>query len=369
MASSSFAVPPSDVTPEAPHSFWTRESRHTKQGIKTGLAGLIAYAIYVGFHLPEGFWIVTTALVVTQANLGASWQAALYRLVGTSCGALSAGLLSGLFGFGDVRKGILIFVLSAVFIYVSTEHPAFSVAGITAALVLLIGDGQMNPWRLAWLRVLYTISGAVIAFGVNALLWPVRAQESLQARMAEFLERCGELYAEVMTAALGGNSNEDRFQPLTDALATQRQAITQHLEEMRGEAAWAHSDYPAYVDFVGELDRLRQRLAAMSRDVPLYADASPRPALVPSLVQLAEKTARNLRELASRLRTNTKHGILEDLDEVAATLDEDIRRLRRDQFTASSSLEQMLPFWAFIFNLREVAESVKVLDQRLPQLA
>ena len=367
MGSSSLTVPSSDPTPEPRRSFWARESRHIKQGIKTGLAGLIAYAIYVGFHLQEGFWIVTTALVVTHPNLGASWQAALYRLVGTVCGALSAALLSGLFGFNEVRIGILIFALSAVFIYVSTEHPAFSAAAITAALVLLIG-GQMNPWKLAWLRVLYTISGALIAFAVNVLLWPVRAQENLRTRMAEFLDRCGELYAEVVTAALGGNSNEDRFRLLTDALSTQRPAMTRHLEEMRRETAWARSDYQAYADFVGELDRLCQRLAAMSRDVTLYAHAAPQPALVNGLPQLAKKTECHFRELASGLRTHSKHVIVEDLDEGVASVDEDIVRLRGKHFAVPFSLEQMLPFWSFIFNLREVAETVKVLDQKLTHL-
>src|SRR6267143_2125664 len=46
-----------------PPSFWVRESGHMKQGLKTGTAGLIAYAIYVTFHLPEGYWAVFTALI------------------------------------------------------------------------------------------------------------------------------------------------------------------------------------------------------------------------------------------------------------------------------------------------------------------
>ncbi|MGD1023476.1 MAG: FUSC family protein [Candidatus Sulfotelmatobacter sp.] len=54
-----------------------------KQGIKTGLAGTITYAIYAGWNLPQGYWAVFAALVVTQANVGASWKAALYRTIGT----------------------------------------------------------------------------------------------------------------------------------------------------------------------------------------------------------------------------------------------------------------------------------------------
>ena len=43
------------LVPEEQASFWVRESRPIKQGLKTRIAGLIAYAIYVGFHLPEGY--------------------------------------------------------------------------------------------------------------------------------------------------------------------------------------------------------------------------------------------------------------------------------------------------------------------------
>jgi len=58
----------------------------------------------------------------------------------------------------------------------TTLHPSFSAAGFTAALVLLLG-ARLQPWHLAWLRVLYTIMGSVIAFAVGVLLWPVRARE------------------------------------------------------------------------------------------------------------------------------------------------------------------------------------------------
>jgi uncharacterized membrane protein YccC len=161
--------------PEPQASFWVRNSRYIKQGLKTGIAGLIAYAIYIAFSLPEGYWAVFTALVVTQANLGASWRAALYRTAGSTVGALAASLLTPIIGTGPVRTGITLFVLAALFAYLNTLHPSFSVAGFTAALVLLLGS-QQQPWHPAWLRVLYTVLRAVIAFAVGVLLWPVRAR-------------------------------------------------------------------------------------------------------------------------------------------------------------------------------------------------
>jgi uncharacterized membrane protein YccC len=43
-------------------SFWSRESSSLKQGIKTGIAGTITYAIYAGWNLPQGYWAVFAAL-------------------------------------------------------------------------------------------------------------------------------------------------------------------------------------------------------------------------------------------------------------------------------------------------------------------
>jgi uncharacterized membrane protein YccC len=77
MASATRSLPPPQASIPATPSFWSRQSGPLKQGIKTGLAGTITYAIYAGWYFPQGYWAVFAALVVTQANLGAAWKAAL----------------------------------------------------------------------------------------------------------------------------------------------------------------------------------------------------------------------------------------------------------------------------------------------------
>src|SRR5579863_6246004 len=142
-------------------SFWTNESASLKQGIKTGLAGTIVYAIYAGWRLPQGYWAVFAALVVTQANLGASWKAALYRTIGSTSGAVAAALLIPILGNGPIGVGLVLFLLASFFGYLTAIHTAFSAAGITAAIILVFG-GQGEPWHMAWLRVIYTAEGAFV---------------------------------------------------------------------------------------------------------------------------------------------------------------------------------------------------------------
>jgi len=369
MSSANPALPlpetPFSVTPP---SFWSRESSSLKQGIKTGLAGTITYAIYAGWHLPQGYWAVFAALVVTQANLGASWKAALYRTIGSTAGALAAALLIPMLGRGAIGVLIVLFLLASFFGYLTALHPSFSAAGFTAALILVFG-GQGEPWHAAWLRVLYTVEGAFIAFAVGALLWPVHAREGLRQKLAKILEGAGTLYRAVTAAALQGIDNEEQVHRLDRQLHELRHGITQQMDEARSELAFTRFNQSAYQRVVDLGDQLRRRLTAMAEDSSLYVHAQVNPGLVPSLPRLAERTAKDFVLLAEATRHPGAQVSSSGLDDAIRDLDSDLAKLRAQRATAPFALDRMLPFWALVFNLREIAQDLKQLELALQQLA
>lgn len=57
-----------------------------------------------------------------------------------------------------------------------------------------------------------------------------------------------------------------------------------------------------------------------------------------------------------------------DLDGPLQELDQDLVRLREQRMTAPFALDRMLPFWALVFNLKEIAEDLKELEEVLPTL-
>ena len=367
MASANPPLPVPQPSVSVTPSFWSRESVSIKQGIKTGLAGTIAYAIYAGWDLPQGYWAVFAALVVTQANLGASWKAALYRTIGSTCGAVAAALLIPLLGKGHIGAGLVLFILASFFGYLTALHPAFTAAGFTAALILVFG-GQDEPWRMAWLRVLYTIMGAVIAFGVGALIWPVRAREVLRKKIANILDGAGHLYRAVTDAALQGVDNEQQVRELGNRLHALRSGITQQMDEARNELSFSRFNQTTYQRVVELGDQIRRRLTAMAEDRSLYVHAQASPGLVPSLPVLAEKTALHFTSLAEAVRHPAKKLPSSDLEDAVHNLDADLATLREQRLTSPFSLDRMLPFWALVFNLREVALDLKELESTLPQL-
>jgi uncharacterized membrane protein YccC len=354
--------------PQPPPSLWSRESPSIKQGIKTGLAGTITYALYTGFNLPQGYWAVFAALVVTQANLGASWKAALYRTIGSTCGALAAALLIPMLGKGTAGVLIVLFLLASLFGYLTALHPSFSAAGFTAALILVFG-GQGEPWRFAWMRVLYTMMGAFIAFAVGALIWPVRAREILRYKIANILDGAAALYRAVTAAALQGTDNEQQVRDLDRQLHDLRRGITQQMDEARSELAFSRFNQGAWQSFVATTDQLRRRLMAMAEDSSLFVHAQLEPGLVPSLPLLADRTALILTSVAQALRSPGEALQASDLDAALFALDADLAKLRAERATAPFTLDRMLPFWALVFNLKEVAQDLKQLELILPQLA
>jgi uncharacterized membrane protein YccC len=369
MASANLSLSlPQNPTSDSQPSLWRRQSGPLTQGIKTGLAGTITYAIYAGWHLPQGYWAVFAALVVTQANLGAAWKAALYRTIGSTCGALAAALLMPILGGTPARAGVALFLLATLFGYLTSLHPAFTAAGFTAALILVFG-GQGEPWHMAWLRVLYTILGAVVAFGVGALIWPVHAHLGLRYKIASILDGTGALYRAVTAAALQGIDNEQQVRQLDRRLHDLRRGITQQMDEARNELAFSRFNQGSYQAFVDETDQVRRRLAAMAEDSSLYVNAQLQPGLVPSLPALVERTAQAFVVLAQAVRKPAEPSKPKELDSAIHALDADLAKLREQRATTPFALDRMLPFWALVFNLREVAQALKQLELMLPQLA
>jgi uncharacterized membrane protein YccC len=346
---------------------WSRESVAIKQGIKTGLAGTIAYAIYAGWNLPQGYWAVFAALVVTQTNLGASWKAALYRTIGSACGAVSAALLIPILGKGPVGVGVVLFLLGSLFGYLTVLHPAFTAAGFTAALILVFG-GLGEPWHMAWLRVLYTMMGAVIAFLVGALLWPVHAREILREKIANILEGAGTLYQAVTAAALQGVDNEQQVRDLDRRLHDLRRGITQQMEEARSELTFRRFNESGYQRAIEVSDQIRRRITAMAEDRSLYIHALASPGMVPSLGAVAERTEEQFVMLAQAMRMRGSNVSSTELDRSLQALDQDLARLREQRATAPFALDRMLPFWALVFNLKAVAEDLNELGDVLATL-
>jgi hypothetical protein len=218
--------------------------------------------------------------------------------------------------------------------------------------------------------VLYTLLGAVIAFVVGFLIWPVHAREGLRNRLADILRGAGALYSAVAASALEGVQNEQEVRQLSQQLHDMRRGITQQMEEARSELTFVRFDAAAFQSLIEQADQVRRRLTGMAEDSSLYVHAEVEPELLPSLPVLAACTARAFDDIAEAVRSQSKETSSdEELARALSNLDKDLARLREQRVTVPFTLDRMLPFWSFVFNLRGVAEDLGQLKLNLPELA
>jgi hypothetical protein len=168
---------------------------------------------------------------------------------------------------------------------------------------------------------------------------------------------------------IAGNRQRTAGSPTRRQLHDLRRGITQQMDEARNELAFSRFNQGAYQAFVDQTDQVRRRLAAMAEDSSLYVNAQLQPGLVPSLPALVERTAQTFVVLAQAVRKPAEPSTPTELDSTIRALDADLAELREQRATTPFALDRMLPFWALVFNLREVGQDLKQLESMLPQLA
>ncbi len=151
------------------------------------IATALTYALATILHLPQGFWAVLTAVIVTQNSVGGSLKAAMDRLVGSVCGALIGALAAVLlpvrtpFALEIALVGALtpLVVLTAYF-------PNYRIAPVTAIIVLLSSSAvTMGPLGYALDRVLEIALGSVLGVAVSMFIVPARADMQVREAAAE----------------------------------------------------------------------------------------------------------------------------------------------------------------------------------------
>src|SRR5271156_2554964 len=153
--------------------------------IRVTIAALVALALAQLSQLPLPLWAVLTAVIVTQMSVGRSLKATFDYLVGTLGGAVYGGAIGVLIPHSS--EGALLAILAlavAPLALLAAINPRFSVAPITAIIVLLIPTmTNTSPIASALDRVLEVALGGVTGLVVSFVLLPANAHP-LVARAA-----------------------------------------------------------------------------------------------------------------------------------------------------------------------------------------
>jgi uncharacterized membrane protein YccC len=322
----------------------------------------LALAQFAGLHLP--LWAVLTAVVVTQASVGASLRATIDYLFGTVGGAVYGGVIAVLIPHSSEWKPLaLLAVAVAPLALIAAMNPRLRVAPITAIIVLLVPTfTPATPLASAIDRVLEVAVGGIVAFLVSILVLPSRAHGQAAITAARTLDDM----ARALRALLAGVSQGldtaalHRIQHGIGQSIVRLSAISAEAEHER--TAWLAAE-PDTAPLLRTLLRLRHDLVMIGRTAQLPLPAALEPRLQPPMEKAGGAVANYLSATGEAFRTRRGPP---PRDRVEASLDAyaaEIAQLREEGLTRGLSVDAVERLFALGFALEQMRQNLKDLER------
>ena len=143
------------------------------QAFRLFAACALAYAVPFAISLPEGYWAVITAVVVTQPMLSDTLSAGRDRILGTLIGAAAGFLVLEAAAHGWPTMPMFWFCLAILTLLIAMQ-PYLRLCAVTLVVVVLVpgsGNAFVRPVDRVLEILLGTIAAIVIAAIVRPNLW------------------------------------------------------------------------------------------------------------------------------------------------------------------------------------------------------
>lgn len=350
--------------PGMPGEVWPR----LRQAIQTAVAVSATYGLVYLFDLPQGFWAVMTAILVTQANVGASLKLAGDRLLGSLVGVLVGGAVAVMLaGAHELRfAGLIVTVLGLAFF--AARRPSLRIACVTAAIVILGDPSLGSPIASARNRMLEVTIGTLVAIATTLLVFPSRAGPAFAEQMRRSLVPLFDMLDKVLAAALGRPLDASA----TAALAARVRAAFADGEslakETRMEVAGHLAELPDPEAVLRALRRMWHTeimlLRAVSQPLP--------PMVIEKIGPAIEDLRSKLDELSARFTAPTAASAPPDLSaaEVAfAEIEHAIEEMRARGEMRQLSMDEIIRLLAFDFALGQLRLNLRDLAEREAELS
>jgi len=163
------------------------DSLTTRYSIRIGISVLVAGILSTWLFPDHGYWLIFTAIIVSQPYFGATLKKGIERSLGTIVGVvIGTGILA--LPFPAVARLLLVFFSSVFLIYFLRKQYSVSSIFITLMLVGLLSIEPHFNADLLLIRIICTVIGAALAIIAGFLLLPTWDKELLPKYMAEALQ-------------------------------------------------------------------------------------------------------------------------------------------------------------------------------------
>ncbi len=338
--------------------------------IRVTIAALVSLALAQFLQLPLPLWAVLTAVIVTQMSVGRSLKATFDYLVGTLGGAIYGGAIGVLIPHSSEIALLAVLALAvSPLALIAAINPRFSVAPITAIIVLLIPTmTHASPIASALDRVIEVALGGVTGLVVSFLLWPSSAHPLVVEAAARTLDQMARALGELLAGLTQGLD--------VDSLHRIQDGIGQALVQMNVVGAEAERERSAGLAVGPDTGPLLRTLLRLRHDLVMIGRAATSPLpeafrsrLESPLAHTGGAFADYLRASGAALLAGRRPPSLNAVESVLDTYAAEIAALRREGLTRSLPGDAAERFFALGFALEQMHNNSKDLERCVAEWA
>jgi hypothetical protein len=332
--------------------------------IRVTFAALVALALAQFLQLPLPLWAVLTAVIVTQMSVGRSLKATFDYLAGTLGGAIYGGAIGVLIPHSSEVALLAVLALAvAPLALIAAINPRFSVAPVTAIIVLLIPImTHATPVASALDRVMEVALGGVTGLIVSFLLLPSNAHPMVVGAAAHTLNQMARALGELL-AGLTHSLDMDSLHRIQDGIGqalVQMNAVGTEAEHERSAGLAVGPDTGP---LLRTLLRLRHDLVMIGRAAISPLPESFRSRIEAPLARVGVAFADYLRASGAALQTSRGPPPLIDVESALDAYAAEIAALRREGLTRGLPGDVTESFFALGFGLEQMHRNFKDLER------
>lgn len=339
--------------------------------IRVTIAALVALALARLLQLPLPLWAVLTAVIVTQMSVGRSLMATFDYLVGTLGGAIYGGAIGVLIPHASEIALLAVLALAVTpLAFIAAINPRFSVAPITAIIVLLIPTmTHATPFASAFDRVIEVALGGVTGLVVSFLLLPASAHPQVVRAAARTLDEMAGALGELL-AGLTQGLDVEALHRIQDGIG---QALV-HMNVVGAEAERERSTRlltagPDTGPLLRTLLRLRHDLVIIGRAATIPLPEAFTSRLEAPLAQIGSAFAGYFRGSGAALRAGASPPPLDAAEAALDVYAAEIAALRSEGLTRSLPGDEAERFFALGFALEQMHSNFKDLERCVAERA
>ncbi|MBV8637786.1 MAG: FUSC family protein [Candidatus Eremiobacteraeota bacterium] len=171
-------------------------------GLRTTVAGVIAFVLSRVFALPSTYWAVLAAVVVAQSSVTSSFKESLEQFMATLTGAAWAILVSSFSTRNGMSEVLSLTAVLAPLSLLAAVKPRYKAAPATATIVLLSSVGYHGSTiEIGLKRVLDISVGCAVGFAVSLFALPSHTHRQLDLTIADALDLIAGTIAQIATGA------------------------------------------------------------------------------------------------------------------------------------------------------------------------